>query len=335
MSNPKLTDVALLAGVSPATVSRAINQPAIVNAKTLERIQQAIQQIGYETNTAGRNLRLRRSDALLVMISNTPSRFFSQILMGMEAKASEAGYNVLVSNTQDNPERGRRLYASIQQSLADGILTFGGHNQNQTLRDLIRNHPIPIVGVNEHLEDLPVPVTTVDNLNTSREIVRHLLELGHQKIGHVTGTTTLSSGKDRLEGFLRGLQEVRLTPTWICHKHYNVESGREAAEEWLRLPERPTAVFCSCDETAFGFIAALRRKEIQVPEDVSVVGFDDIPLADHYCPALTTVRQPHRELGATAVRMLLERIHDVEAPIPNQLLEGKLIVRESTGFPPT
>ena len=125
MSTPKLTDVARLAGVSPATVSRAINQPAIVSAKTLERIQQAIQQIGYETNTAGRNLRLRRSDALLVMISDAPSRFFSQILMGVEAEASEAGYNVLVSNTQDNLERGRRLYASIQQSLADGILTFG------------------------------------------------------------------------------------------------------------------------------------------------------------------------------------------------------------------
>ena len=174
MSNPKLTDVARLAGVSPATVSRAINQPAIVNAKTLERIQQAVQQIGYETNAAGRNLRLRRSDALLVMISDAPSRFFSQILMGVEAEASEAGYNVLVSNTQENPERGRRLYASIQQSLADGILTFGGHNQE--LGDLISNHPIPIVGVNEHLEDLPVPVTTVDNLSASRAIVRHLLE---------------------------------------------------------------------------------------------------------------------------------------------------------------
>ena len=332
MSNPKLTDVAQLAAVSPATVSRAINQPAIVNAKTLERIQQAIQQIGYETNTAGRNLRLRRSDALLVMISDAPSRFFSQILMGVEAEASENGYNVLVSNTQENPERGRRLYASIQQSLADGILTFGGHNQE--LGDLIRNHPIPIVGVNERLEDLPVPVTTVDNLSTSREIVRHLLKLGHRKIGHVTGTTILASGRDRLEGFSSELQQEGLIPTWICNKHYNVESGREAAEEWLRLTDRPTAVFCSCDEAAFGFIAALRRKKIRVPEDVSVVGFDDIPLADHYCPALTTVRQPHRELGTTAVRMLLERIHDVEASIPNQLLEGKLIVRESTGHPP-
>ena len=333
MSNPKLTDVARLAAVSPATVSRAINQPAIVNAKTLERIQQAIQQIGYETNTAGRNLRLRRSDALLVMISDAPSRFFSQILMGVEAESSENGYNVLVSNTQENPERGRRLYASIQQSLADGILTFGGHNQE--LGDLIRNHPIPIVGVNERLEDLPVPVTTVDNLSTSREIIRHLLELGHRKIGHVTGTTILSSGRDRLEGFLSELQQEGLIPTWICNKHYNVESGREAAEEWLRLTDRPTAVFCSCDEAAFGFIAALRRKKIRVPEDVSVVGFDDIPLADHYCPALTTIRQPHRELGVTAVRMLLERIRDVKAQLSNKLLPGELIIRESTGRPPT
>ena len=287
--------------------------------------------IGYETNTAGRNLRLRRSDALLVMISDAPSRFFSQILMGVEAEASEAGYNVLVSNTQDSPERGRRLYASIQQSLADGILTFGGHNQE--LGDLIRNHPIPIVGVNEHLEDLPVPVTTVNNLDASRAIVRHLLELEHRKIGHVTGTTTLSSGRDRLEGFLSELQQAGLVPTWICNKHYNVESGREAAEEWLHLTDRPTAVFCSCDETAFGFIAALQRKGIRVPADVSVVGFDNIPLADHYCPALTTIRQPQRELGVTAVRMLLERIHDMEADIPNQRLSGELIVRESTGPP--
>ena len=130
-------------------------------------------------------------------------------------------------------------------------------------------------------------------------------------------------------GFLSELQLAGLSPTWVCNKHYNVESGREAAEEWLRLTERPTAVFCSCDEAAFGFIAALRRKEIRVPENVSVVGFDDIPLADHYCPALTTVRQPHRELGTIAVRMLLERIRDVEASIPNQLLEGKLIVRKA------
>ena len=149
----------------------------------------------------------------------------------------------------------------------------------------------------------------------------------------MTGTTTLSSGRDRLKGFLSELQQAGLSPTWICNKHYNVEAGREAAEEWLCLTDRPTAVFCSCDEAAFGFIAALRRKEIRVPEDVSVVGFDDIPLADHYCPALTTVRQPHRELGTTAVRMLLERIHNVAASIPNQLLEGKLIVRASTGRP--
>ena len=129
------------------------------------------------------------------------------------------------------------------------------------------------------------------------------------------------------------LQQAGLVPTWICNKHYNVESGREAAEEWLHLTDRPTAVFCSCDETAFGFIAALQRKGIWIPADVSVVGFDDIPLADHYCPALTTIRQPQRELGVTAVRMLLERIHDVEADIPNQRLSGELIVRESTGPP--
>ena len=202
MSNPKLTDVAQLAGVSPATVSRAINQPAIVNVKTLERIQQAIQQIGYETNTAGRNLRLRRSDALLVMISDAPSRFFSQILMGVEAEASKAGYNVLVSNTQDNPERGRQLYASIQQSLADGILTFGRHNPE--LGDLIRNHPIPIVGVNEHLEELPVPVTTVDNLSASR------------------GNRSSSA-------------RVRTSEDWACDRHHYLVFGQRSPHG---IPER-------------------------------------------------------------------------------------------------
>lgn len=328
-----MLDVASLAGVSPATVSRALNQPEIVKPRTLARIRQAIEATGYETNEVARSLRRQRSDTLLVMLGGAPSRFIFQVLMVLEARAAEENYTVLISNSAFHQERSQRYYNFIQKRLADGILTFGG-----SARILRKLHQIdaglPIVAINESMEGQGFPYTSVDDFQAARLVVRHLRSLGHKRLGHVAGPLETSSGKLRLEGFLQELRSEGLQPGWIAQKDYSVESGSEAAREWLQLPNPPTAVFCSCDEVALSFVAVLQREGVRVPDDVSVVGFDDIPLAGYSCPSLTTIRQPHQELGATAFQMLLQRLQDPPTRQENSLLAGELVVRDSTGPPP-
>jgi LacI family repressor for deo operon, udp, cdd, tsx, nupC, and nupG len=324
-----LLDVASLAGVSPATVSRALNQPEIVSARTLERVQRAVRETGYEANEAARHLRRRRSDTLLVMVGEIPSRFIFRVLMAFEAKAAEDGYSLLISSSAYHQERGQHYYSFIQKGLADGILTFGG--SPGIISNLSRiDESLPIVSVNEFLADKAIPFVSIDDLNASRKVARHLVELGHTSLGHVTGPPETSSGKMRLQGFCEELAVSGLKPDWISRQDYNLESGERAAREWLALSRRPTAVFCSCDEVALGFMATLHREGVRIPQEVSVVGFDDIPFAGCSYPKLTTIQQPHQSIASAALQMILQRIQNDQAKVENCFLPGTLVVREST-----
>ena len=156
---------------------------------------------------------------------------------------------------------------------------------------------------------LDVPTVAVEGYHAAKEIVRYLLGLGHTRLGHISGPADrTSSASDRLQRFHDILEESNLKPSWTFSTEYNMESCALVAREWITLPERPTAVFCSCDEVAFGFNSALYRNGFRVPRDVSVVGFDDVPLAEFSIPSLTTIRQPHLEIGIQAVRLILKLI---------------------------
>jgi LacI family repressor for deo operon, udp, cdd, tsx, nupC, and nupG len=326
---PTLQDVAQQARVSTATVSRALTQPDVVSKATLKRVQQAIEDTGYVVNEAARSLRRKRSGALLVMVPAVSSPFFSQVMKGLEGTAIRAGYNLLIANTEDDNIKERQLFSYVQQNRADGVLILGGRPPVQ--KEEVQGPLPPIVAVNERIEGISVPTVAVDGNDAAREVVRYLLGLGHLQIGHISGPRgRTSSALDRAQGFEAALQEANLQPTWSYVTEYNMESGAAAAREWISLPNRPTAVFCSCDEVAFGFNSALYRNGFRVPRDVSVVGFDDIPLAEFAIPSLTTIRQPHHQIGDRAVKLLLEQIRQPQEAVGSLFLKGELIIREST-----
>ncbi len=326
---PTLQDVARQAQVSTATVSRALSQPDVVSKRTLKRVQQAVESTGYVVNEAARSLRKKKSGALLVMVPAVSSPFFSLVMRGLEATATQAGYSILVANTEDDDFKERQLFSYVQQNRADGVLIRGGRPPVQ--KGEVQGRIPPIVAVNERIEGIAVPTVAVNGEDAAKEVIRYLLGLGHRRIGHISGPVSrASSATDRFRGYEAALREAGLTSTWNHATEYNMESGTLAAREWISLPERPTAVFCSCDEVAFGFNSALYRSGFRVPRDVSVVGFDDIPLAEFSIPSLTTIRQPYQEIGVRAVKLLLEQIQHPNEPLDSVFLKGELIPREST-----
>ncbi|MEK9669178.1 MAG: LacI family DNA-binding transcriptional regulator [Deltaproteobacteria bacterium] len=325
---PTLQDVAKYAQVSTATVSRALSQPDVVSKSTLRRVNKAIEETGYVVNEAARSLRRKKSGVLLVMVPSVSSPFFSLVMRGLEATATKAGYGILTANTDDDTLKEKRLFSYVQQNRADAVLILGGRPPVKK-EELLENMP-PIVAVNERIVGLDVPTVAVDGYHAAKEIVRYLLGLGHSRLGHISGPADrISSAADRLQGFHDILKESELEPSWTFSTEYNMESGALAAREWITLPERPTAVFCSCDEVAFGFNSALYRNGFRVPRDVSVVGFDDVPLAEFSIPSLTTIRQPHLEIGIQAVRLLLKLIQNPNDTPESVYLKGDLIIRES------
>jgi len=326
---PTIRDVSIRAGVSSATVSRALSQPHLLRKKTLKRVEQAIEDTGYIVNEAARSLRSKKTGILLAMISATPSQFFSKVLLGVEKIASKLGYGILIANTQDDAAKIKQLYSYIQKNRADGILIFGG-KQDIMQNEVVGSLP-PIIAVNEKADSKGIPFVTVDNFQSAKTVTRHLFELGHRQIGHIAGPTEYASSSiERRDGFLNALNGTGVEPFWILNRDFNIESGFNAAEEWMKLDLKPTAVFCSCDEVALGFISKLHLYGFRIPEDVSVVGFDDIPFAEISTPPLTTICQPHIEIGTHAVNMLLEQIRQPEIRQDSIHLPGSLIIRGST-----
>jgi len=325
---PTLQDVAKYAQVSTATVSRVLTQPDVVSKTTLRRVTKAIEETGYVVNEAARSLRRKKSGVLLVMVPSVSSPFFSQVMRGLESTAAKAGYGILTANTADDTIKEQQLFSYVQQKRADAVLILGGRPPVQK-EELLDNMP-PIVAVNERIIGLDVPTVAVDGFHAAKEVIRYLMGLGHTKIGHISGPSDrTSSAADRLEGYQEILSDAGLEPSWTFSTEYNMESGALAAREWITLPKRPTAVFCSCDEVAFGFNSALYRNGFRVPRDVSVVGFDDVPLAEFAIPSLTTIRQPHLEIGVQAVKLLLQLMQNPTEPPQSIYLKGDLIIRES------
>ena len=326
-----LIDVAKKANVSPATVSRVLNQPDLVHRNTLEKVQRAIAETGFIANQAARNLRQNKSRAILVLVPhNTP--LIGDLLIGMEQTASKHGYSVLVAHTEDLDGNNRNLLNYIHQSKADGIVMLGGDNQHNHLTQNKKNTwDIPTVAVNEKVNDSHALTVGIDNYQCTKALVQYLAGLGHTRIGQIAGPVDLvSSAFERDRGFNDEMQAQKLTPCWHTYKQYNMESGANAANEWVALANKPTAVVCSCDEVAFGFTSELYRNGYRVPRDLSVTGFDNIPLAKFSVPALTTVRQPLVEISETTINTLLKKITNTHTSSEDILLAGKLIVRTST-----
>jgi LacI family transcriptional regulator, repressor for deo operon, udp, cdd, tsx, nupC, and nupG len=334
---PNIYEVARRAGVSTATVSRVLSQPDIVAPSTRSRVLRAVERLGYEPNAAAKNLRTLRTAKLLVTVPDISNPFFSLILRGIEDAAQRAGYSVLLGDTQHDPEREERYALMLKRKEADGLIVLG-HRLPRHAAELVRAiapRCAPVVNGCEFSPTLGIPSVHIDNATAAADAMDHLYRLGHRRIGIVTGPLISPLSRDRLSGVTARAKAARAQGELIVvNGDFSIESGLVAAERLLGRRRPPTAIFCFNDEMAMGVLETARRRRVRVPDDVSVVGFDDIRFSRYTDPPLTTVAQPMRAIGEGAVRLLLQILQGDGTSAPDSVtLPHMLTVRSSTAPP--
>lgn len=327
-------DVARVAGVSTATVSRALSDPKKVSENARNAVNNAIAATGYRLNKAARNLRKQQAGAVLILVPNLGNPFFSQILQGISAVFSETEYSILVSDTSDPTERDLNLVDYFLDRRIDGLISLDGALPISEL-ELFKQHSVAnrIVFACEWSPLVDFSSVRSNNVMGAQLAMRHLYDLGHRKIAHITGPKGNVLTRERREGMLEARKQLELpsSPEWIIRGDFSLNSGFLAAKTIAEMEDRPTAVFCASDMVAFGLISGLKREGISVPNDISVVGFDDIEIAEFCDPPLTTIRQNRNGLGRAAAEQLLAQMGAQVSGTDNILqLDVQLQQREST-----
>jgi LacI family transcriptional regulator, repressor for deo operon, udp, cdd, tsx, nupC, and nupG len=330
-----IREVAKRAGVSTATVSRVLSRPDVVSPDTRMRVLKAVERLGYAPNFAAKNLRTLKSRKLLVTVPDISNPFFALILQGIEDCAQKNGYAVLVGDTQHDERREERYAIMLKQKEADGLI-FLGHRLPKVAASVVQEMTprcAPIVNGCEFSAELGVPSVHIDNARAATEAMNYLYELGHCKIGVVTGPLLSPLSRDRLEGALAATRSRGAeADLMVMQGDFSIDSGVVAADRLLSQGH-PTAMFCFNDEMAMGVLETARRRGFHVPDDLSVVGFDDIRFARCTNPPLTTVAQPMREIGEGTVRLLLDILNGTRVPPASVTLPHRLQVRGSTAPP--
>jgi len=330
-SNPTLQDVASEASVSTATASRALSTPDQVSDHTRKRVDAAVIKLGYVLNHAARNLRRQKTGTIVALVPDIGNPHFSNILQGIETACAEKKLKVLIADTRKPSMADQMNSDYFSQANCDGIICLDGHISIAAVRE--RNPKLPpIVMAGEWSNDPEVPNAMINNVLGATLATTHLIELGHTRIGHVTGSLTHKPGSDRLQGFRATLESHNLDPdqAWFYEGDYDLSVGSDAAEVWLKSDKKPTAVFCASDLIAIGFISRLHEAGVSVPKDVSVVGYDNIDIAGHFIPHLTTIHQPRRAVGEKAAKLLLNLMENGAPDKDNKPLDPWIVVRKST-----
>lgn len=331
---PTIHDIARRAGVSSATVSRVLSKPDKVALQTREHVFEAIKETGYIINETARSLRRRSVQTIVAALPHIGDPFYSTILESVVGAAASRGYAVLVAaQLEGAPNRWLSNY--LDSNRADGLLVFDGSLNTQLLHRLAPDSAnLPLVAAYDELPDQQVNSILTDNRAAAGRAVQHLINLGHRDIGHITGQTRNAAPNERLVGFCAAMEAAGLParPEWIMAGDYTMPAGVAAADAFVALRERPSAMFVANDEMAIGFISRLRDHGLSCPQDVSVIGFDDIAIAALYFPPLTTMRQPREEIGRIAVDVvidIIEGLRQLPAPL-HVVLDSPLIARAST-----
>lgn len=323
---PTISDVARLAHVSTATVSRALQNPDMVSDETRKKVFEIVTQTGYRANTAARILRQNRASTLLVMLPDIANPFFSEILSGIEDAATEHNFTILIGNTNGEEARAQDLLGSLRNGRADGALLLNGK---------LPLHPdeiatLPLVSISETIPNTKIGHVATDSVAATYEATQHLIDLGHKRIVHLSGPQGNVLTQERSEGYELAMRAAGLGDhIKIIPCGFTVEDGQRSVACMLRMHSIPDAITCASDVAAMGAIVELRNRGITVPDKVSVVGFDDIEFAKIFAPPLTTIRQNRKELGRRATLMLLGLINGTILEAENIVIGHMLIRRGS------
>lgn len=327
-----ITDVAELANVSIATVSRVLNGSAYVSPELEARVQQAIEQLGYRPNVLARHLRRNENRTIGILIPNSKNPFFAEVAKGIEDYCFDRGFIAVLCDTDDQPTKAIGHLDLLYQQRTAGFVVVSPGKITPKLRELL-DEGSQIVVVDRPLSALPTDSVTSDNYRGGYQAVEHLLKLGHRRIGFVISNLEHETIQGRWAGAQDAMRTagVPIDPLLVYTEGDELPgTGYDGARTILRQPNPPTAIFAFNDLMAFGALRFAQKHGIRVPEELSLIGFDDMMMAEYFTPSLTTVEQPKYEMGQKAAGLLLARIRGDDPPLACLLLSTRLIVREST-----
>jgi DNA-binding LacI/PurR family transcriptional regulator len=328
-----IKDIARLASVSHSTVSRALSGSPLINSETATRIRQLAEQAGYRPSFAARSLVTSRTATIGVVVTTIADPFAAEVVLGIEDAANDHNYSVILANSNAQPERELKVVRAFEERRVDGIIVTSSRVGAKYVETLSQTR-VPIVLLNNQHPSEFMHSVMIDNIDASLRAIRHLIELGHERIAYIGDRFGCQSDTERFGGYRSALDLAYLpfVPQYVAHGDGKPEGGASAMATLLALPSVPTAVFCYNDMTALGALRAIAARGLRVPADISVVGFDDLFIAQYTSPALTTVRQPMREMGRLALETLI-KLAGGAASQPNIKVPGELIVRDSTAAP--
>ncbi|RFB17996.1 LacI family transcriptional regulator [Bacillus sp. HNG] len=324
-----IQQVAQKAGVSVATVSRVLNNATSVSPKTRLKVENAIKDLNYEPSMLGRNLRNSESRQLLVLLPSISNPFYTEIINGIQNTAIANSYNILLCETDSIPQRENIYFNMVKNKLADGVISMDPTVNMHKLNELAENYSVILCS--EYDEGGSIPYVTIDNELAAYQAVKHLIKLGHEKISLINSDEKFLYARQRRNGYERALREfnIPIRDEWIYHsKELEFQNGVQAMRILFQSEEKPTAVFAVSDTLAIGALKGINGFGLHVPNDVAIVGFDNISFSNMTNPTLTTISQPMYKMGCIAAEMLINSIQGEK--VESVVLDHELIIREST-----
>ncbi|HAS8006937.1 TPA: LacI family DNA-binding transcriptional regulator [Vibrio cholerae] len=326
-----MKDIARLAGVSTSTVSHVINKSRFVSDEIAERVNNAAQQLNYAPSALARSLKMNRTKTIGMLVTTSTNPFFGEVVKGVERSCYHQGYNLILCNTEGDSQRMKASINTLLQKRVDGLLLMCSTLEGERLDVFDRYPDIPIVVMDWGPILFASDKIQDNSLQGGYMAAKHLIECGHKEIGCITGPLIRHQAQMRYEGYKRALAEagIAINPDWIVESDFECEGGYQAFEKLYQRGKLPSALFVSNDMMAMGVIQAASQRGLRVPDDLSLIGYDDVHIAKFMTPALTTIHQPKYRLGKAAVDTLLYRLENPDTTAQVVQLEPTLVVRNS------
>ncbi|MCD5414327.1 MAG: LacI family transcriptional regulator [Clostridiales bacterium] len=325
-----IKDVAKKAGVSISTVSRVVNESKVVRQETHKKVMKVIEELGYKPNAIARSLKIKTTKTIGILIPDISIHLYPEIVRGIEDIASMYKYNIFLCNTDLDSEKELQYYDALSEKQVDGIILIS-NTVSDELNNKIEEYGIPTISIGSDYKELPS--VTIDKKRASREIVDYLMDRGHNRIAFITDVkTVMEKDSEKLTGYKEALKEadIEYSEDLVVSGGYHYKDGYEGAKRLLKLKERPSAIYAASDEMAIGVVRATLELGLNIPDDVAIVGFNNIDMTAKVFPSITTVAQPLYEMGAIAMRVLTKIINNETLETTKIVLNYSLLERESS-----
>lgn len=324
-----IKDVAKYAGVSVATISRVLNEPDKVSEDTKTKVLKAIEETGYQQNLFGKHLRCKKTNIILVMLTSVVNSFCAKIVNSIDNEAKKHGYSIMICTTNDDPKTEERYLNYVKNRFVDGMIVINSTMNQPQMASL--SSEFPVIQCSEYADPDTTPYVTINNKQAAKDAVNHLIKNGKKNIMLIgVDDPNIISAKERLEGYKEALKEnnIKFDRNKVIFSNFGFRNTQRLMSDYFKDGVNCDAIFAISDKMAAAAIVSLQEKGLKVPEDITIIGFDNTDIAYIFNPTITTVAQPHKEMGKTAFKMLLDRINDKKCE--NCILNHELVIRKST-----